>query len=135
MKPSLDLGRWYVRPDGSARLPLRASTRDGWAGVDFLQIHRRGTGPLPRAQRSCCSALSFWRWLGRGAVLQPVGWWPDGVPVVDLADHGFVPEVPAEGLHDWREIGEWTACRRCGNVRRADGANKPCKGVVRVVPR
>lgn len=40
--------------------------------------------------------------------------------------------------HDWCRwlaSSDYTSCRRCGVVRRADGQNKPCRGTVRVVPR
>lgn len=38
--------------------------------------------------------------------------------------------------HDWHEY-DWpkkkfSACKKCGFIKRADGKNKPCKGVVKV---
>lgn len=39
-----------------------------------------------------------------------------------------------EGLHDWFTYGrlQWECCRKCGIVRRLDGKNSPCRGVVKV---
>ena len=39
--------------------------------------------------------------------------------------------------HEWVEpnpnnLVEWTYCRRCGIVRRADGLNRDCRGEVRI---
>jgi hypothetical protein len=41
------------------------------------------------------------------------------------------------GTHDWFQADKlpFVSCRKCGIVRRADGQNKPCKGVVTVGPR
>ena len=43
--------------------------------------------------------------------------------------------APSVLEHDWFQRGNLTACRLCGIVQRADGQNKPCRGVVRVVLR
>lgn len=46
--------------------------------------------------------------------------------------------VPAAvEAHDWFTYGRlnWECCRACGIVRRKDGQNSPCKGVVSVGPR
>jgi len=48
--------------------------------------------------------------------------------------------VNEEQKHDWW-LREWSyshpgsqiyVCRKCGVIRRADGENKPCKGIVRI---
>jgi hypothetical protein len=45
-------------------------------------------------------------------------------------------EVIAESNgHHWIKAFNLTCCRDCGNVRRADDQNSPCKGTVRVGPR
>ena len=38
--------------------------------------------------------------------------------------------------HDWmkRDQDEYKFCRKCLTVKRADGKNKPCKGVVKMRP-
>ena len=52
------IGRWYLRPDGSARCPVRTETREGWAAVRYLQVMRRVA--VPRVQEA--------------------SWWPPGIP-------------------------------------------------------
>jgi len=37
--------------------------------------------------------------------------------------------------HHWIKWRQFTCCRDCGIIRRADDKNKPCKGVVKVGPR
>lgn len=39
-----------------------------------------------------------------------------------------------EGKHDWFVPGfiGYACCRKCGIVKRGDGQNKPCRGVVHV---
>lgn len=37
--------------------------------------------------------------------------------------------------HEWFEWRGMTCCKKCGIVKRRDGKNKPCKGVVRVTLR
>lgn len=37
-----------------------------------------------------------------------------------------------DGEHDWTVRDQMHACAKCGVVRRADGSNKPCRGVVRI---
>ena len=82
------IGRWYLRPDGSARCPMRVDTREGWASVRYLQVMRRVA--TPRVQPAAESALRWWRWV-RTAEIQEPGWWPEGIPRVDLAEYGVAP--------------------------------------------
>lgn len=46
-------------------------------------------------------------------------------------------DVDVGKLHDWftPEFLTFECCRKCGFIRRRDGKNKPCRGVVRVGPR
>ena len=37
--------------------------------------------------------------------------------------------------HRWVTAGGVEVCAACGVVRRFDSKNKPCRGVVRIVPR
>lgn len=37
--------------------------------------------------------------------------------------------------HDWREYRGYLTCFKCGVIKRKDGKNNPCKGVVRVTLR
>ena len=71
------MGRWYLRPDGSARCPVRLETREGWASVRYLQVMRRVA--VPRVQEASCSAAGWWRWAGIAEV-QDASWWPLGIP-------------------------------------------------------
>lgn len=44
------------------------------------------------------------------------------------------PSLEEPGAHDWKwwpNFG-FNACTRCGIVRRADGKNRPCRGIVKV---
>lgn len=46
----------------------------------------------------------------------------------------------ADARHSWyrglvKSHPEWTVCKRCGVVQRADGGNGPCRGEVRVTLR
>jgi hypothetical protein len=36
------------------------------------------------------------------------------------------------GEHVWAAWGDVTSCAACGNVRRADGKNSPCRGIARI---
>ena len=42
-------------------------------------------------------------------------------------------EGPDDGTHRWIDFHGRTCCATCGNVRRADGLNAPCKGPVHVI--
>lgn len=44
-----------------------------------------------------------------------------------------VVDGPDDGTHRWIEFLRLTCCASCGNVRRADGLNAPCKGPVHVI--
>lgn len=37
-----------------------------------------------------------------------------------------------ETEHEWWVWHGLTCCKKCGIVQRADGKNKPCKGIVKV---
>lgn len=34
--------------------------------------------------------------------------------------------------HEWIFSGQWTVCKKCGIVKRADDKNRPCQGIVRI---
>lgn len=50
---------------------------------------------------------------------------------LELIDRALAA-LEAGGGHDWHERFGLTCCLKCGVVRRADGKNKPCPGIVRV---
>lgn len=44
----------------------------------------------------------------------------------------------ADGAHHWRQpdgLIKWEHCGRCGIIKRRDGTNKPCRGIVGVTLR
>ena len=41
----------------------------------------------------------------------------------------------APGKHDWWVWRGMTCCKKCGIIRRRDGKNKACRGVVKVALR
>lgn len=46
------------------------------------------------------------------------------------------PGARKEGGHSWiTERHDWQVCERCGIVKRLDGENRPCPGIVQVTPR
>lgn len=50
----------------------------------------------------------------------------------DIAEFCSVRMKERESGHEWghRASQDWEDCSRCGTVRRADGRNKPCPGVM-----
>lgn len=56
-------------------------------------------------------------------------------PGAKVAD-GRGAEPASEPLaHDWRPFNLYSACRRCGVIRRADDEHRPCPGPVKITPR
>ena len=62
-------------------------------------------------------------------------YWPDGPTRPSRADVAHA-ETSREHLWGvWIANVQWESCWLCGNVRRADGNNKPCVGIVGLGPR
>lgn len=37
--------------------------------------------------------------------------------------------------HDWTKRDQWTVCKKCGIIKRKDGKNKQCRGIVKITTR
>jgi hypothetical protein len=57
----------------------------------------------------------------------------DAEPIAEFV-HG-IDDALAEHEHRWEGFHGLTACSTCGVIKRADGANKPCRGKVDVTLR
>ena len=56
-------------------------------------------------------------------------------PFLEVVPQSVIKAQEPLGLHSWiKKYGHWV-CSKCGFVRRADGKNKPCPGVVKITTR
>ena len=56
-------------------------------------------------------------------------------PFLEVVPQSVIKAQEPLGLHSWiKKYGHWV-CSKCGFVRRTDGKNKPCPGVVKITTR
>jgi hypothetical protein len=111
--------------DDNLRPALKAY-RDGVADALGLRNDRPGWLQWEYAQDKCLLGEPEFVRLEVRAVDRG-----DGSSVADFGGYLIEPQPPPPtGSHEWFDFNGLPCCKRCGVVKRRDGKNPPCKGVL-----
>lgn len=149
LRHSTNLG-WVDSADGHEGATVRVS--DLSRLLDYVEGMSKGTDEKAWLIESFHAGYALWWSRTDNADDGVCGWSDDSLKAIRFSrsvdaqaiidEHGWTEAHPSEHMwcdptHKWAffERFGFTSCEVCGIVRRADGANGPCKGPVSVGPR